>query len=998
MKRALLVAIAGAALLQTSVRAQPAPQALSFFKNYFVTGDYVVGGVNLRGTGVAGIASGTIDLSGLTETDIPTGADLVAAFLYWETVETANSGSGAAGATFQGNDISGIAKILNPTGTAPCWSSGGGTGGADGGAHKLFVRRADVLRFIPIDQTTGKRVVKTQFQVTLADGGTGNVVPSTAGASLVVVFKDPSRPLSSIVIYDGGYTMDNATDFMNRTITGFYDAGVSPGISNISAKITHLVGDGSTAKSEVLRFGSGTTATTQIALNPFKGLSATPTASDPAWDNVTFDVSGLVAQDASAVTTRVDHDSFTPFDCLSWGAIIFRTTVQDTDNDGLLDAWELDHGTSPLVDPTGRALPNLFAAGARYNHKDVFVEIGAMKTTGTTSNPLQGSMLAHNHTPSQAALDLVGDAFKNAPVSNPDGVSGIKIHFDVGNQYQTIPGSHPAVADPYIVPTAVARGSLGEEIGETACVSSATQSCLFANYPGTVGWKSGFHALRDQSLNYPDEASCTAAETQWTQYLTGATTTPPATPDCLRRFDHVRKDMFHYALFAHAIGIERLDPATGLPIAENDASGNFVSYEPRNVSGTADGGGSGGGDLMVTLGFWDDLLGTSFMQASTLMHELGHNFRFRHGGGGPVMVSGVLTAQPNCKPNYESVMSYLFQMAGLPCDPASASPQCTGHFPGDVVLDYSRQALGGAANPLNENSLKELTPPELSGMIYRTRWFSPTSTLDVAQGTALAGRRCDGTLVKTGETKLYRIEGTSLTSVDWNGNLVIDGGTFTGGQDVNNNGGPDTNVVPNKLTDGPFSGFNDWAAIDLRQIGSRRNIASQGGPLSLDQGQGDNGQGDNGQGDNGQGDNGQGDNGQGDNGQGDNGQGDNGQGDNGAPVGDVDLDIARSQGNAPIQLPLALGKNSIIVKWTAPHVDSKMVINYFVYRVTGSAVTPATLPTKVLVMSNPVSGSTFTLTDTTVKNNTTYTYWVQAQFSIGGPLSLVSNFQTIFNK
>src|SRR6266853_1922903 len=71
--------------------------ALQFFKNYFVTGDYVVGGVGLRGQGVndpttaaiagtvgtnvTSFATGTIPMKG-----VPQGADIVAAFLYWEII------------------------------------------------------------------------------------------------------------------------------------------------------------------------------------------------------------------------------------------------------------------------------------------------------------------------------------------------------------------------------------------------------------------------------------------------------------------------------------------------------------------------------------------------------------------------------------------------------------------------------------------------------------------------------------------------------------------------------------------------------------------------------------------------------------------------------------------------------------------------------------------------------------------------------------------------
>ena len=37
------------------------------------------------------------------------------------------------------------------------------------------------------------------------------------------------------------------------------------------------------------------------------------------------------------------------------------------------------------------------------------------------------------------------------------------------------------------------------------------------------------------------------------------------------------------------------------------------------------------------------------------MHELGHTFGLGHGGD----------AMPNCKPNYLSVMNYMFQLGGL---------------------------------------------------------------------------------------------------------------------------------------------------------------------------------------------------------------------------------------------------------------------------------------------------------------------------------------------
>ena len=112
---------------------------------------------------------------------------------------------------------------------------------------------------------------------------------------------------------------------------------------------------------------------------------------------------------------------------------------------------------------------------------------------------------------------------------------------------------------------------------------------------------------------------------------------------------------------------------------------------------------------------------------------------------------------------------------------------------------------------------------------------------------------------------MFSIQGTTAVGpIDWNANGMADIGTYS--QDINFNRGPNPFLNPATSTDGPFSGFNDWANIDLRQVGSRRNVVSSGsgGALSLDMGLGDFGLGDFGLGDFGLGDFGLGDFGLGD--------------------------------------------------------------------------------------------------------------------------------------
>jgi hypothetical protein len=661
-------------------------------------------------------------------------------------------------------------------------------------------------------------------------------------------------------------------------------------------------------------------------------------------------------------------------DCVSWSAIILSTEVQDTDGDGLLDAWETAPPPIDATDPTHlHRLPNLAAMGANPNAKDLFVEIGYLYTSGFGSanapDVTYGGVPkpAHTHLPTKDALEMVGQAFEHAPVP-------INVHFDVGpSLYQD---------SKYVIHGALARG--GEAIVETAC-DSIDPKCQYPNHPGTVGWKRGFRFLRDQILSepLPPVPPATGEEDQCDA---------PGNP-CVRRFDHNRRDMFRYALFAHSLGL----PVE--PCENPDGSSNAVCQTtnpnfkiPRTNSGIAD---FPGGDLMVTLGAFDDPdgkpVGKPFMQASTLAHEMGHTFELTHAG------VPLVPREPNCKPNYLSVMNYLFQLRGLIDDN------------GAPVLDFSRQKLPA----LNEFTLSQgaglgfdLESP-FEAAKYRTGWYAPKASSylkDFVGGEAKG--HCDGTPLLTDaagtllEPAMVRVDAASAAgAIDWNANGTTTLDTVSP-QDINFNGiinSDQTLPVPPPVLN---AGSNDWVNIHLNQTGGRRNVggifadpAANGrltlGPLSLDIGRSDIGRSDIGRSDIGRSDIGRSDIGRSDIGSGDLGQGDIGRSDIGRsdigrsdigrgafgggdldvgapnePVGELDLATFKAavgnQPTPPNTLKACLtddgecasegGNRPVLLTWQAPNVGK--ATSYSIYRFVvdpAAEFPPGTLPGNSLI-------------------------------------------------
>ena len=278
----------------------------------------------------------------------------------------------------------------------------------------------------------------------------------------------------------------------------------------------------------------------------------------------------------------------------------------DTDADDLLDVWELCGVDADADGSVDLVLPN-----ADPERKDLYVELDAMV----------------GHVPTQAALDAVVAAFADAPIGNPDGSTGLSLHF-VGS---ADPAAPDAACDPCVDESDLAAVAWGDLWG-------------------------GFQAEKANRFGSPAErAHPNAAAILEAKRLT-----------------------FRYGISAQS----------------------FTGVKDSVVVTTASGLGEyGGNDFMVTpsaaLG---DRPVTDDAMAGTIMHEIGHTLYLGHGGD--------QDDDPfNFKPNYHSVMNYLWQM------PVPNHELGEGSLADDALRQlrdsWELRYSDGSMNDLDETALDE---------------------------------------------------------------------------------------------------------------------------------------------------------------------------------------------------------------------------------------------------------------------------------------------------
>lgn len=365
--------------------------SLKRFKTWNINGGYVSAGVGMRNKGY-----GTITLSG-----IPTGATVKEAYLYWNILSSSNASVNARG-YINGKKVSG--KLIGTSGS-PCWGPP---------SFRSRTYRATVTGIVKSNGVFSL----TGFASGLTNGASPQSTdpgPMLEGASLVVIYTAPGYPKTQIFLYDGAaLALPYSSNSASTTIGSFN------GYSSYWAYTTFIAADGQPFP-EVIKINNQT-----MSAVSFEG------GAGQFWDNDANSSSNLLNRSISIgnmlpantkkITVSIDHSGQSGLlDCVVHVAQVLSVSNadKDSDGDGLKDGWEFygyDYGSNGTIDV------NLPALGATPLHKDLFLEIDWMSSSGD-----------NHHRPNDTVVNAIVNTFAQGPVKNPDGLPGVRLVIDRSN-------------------------------------------------------------------------------------------------------------------------------------------------------------------------------------------------------------------------------------------------------------------------------------------------------------------------------------------------------------------------------------------------------------------------------------------------------------------------------------------------------------------------------------------------------------------------------------
>ena len=514
-----------------------------------------------------------------------------------------------------GGDVTGTVDVFDQTGFKLTsfdgdytLADGFASGDVNGDGVDEILVAGDVTGTIDIFDVSGTKLNSFDGDFTLSDGfAVGDV--TGGGPDEILVAGDVT---GTIDIFDFNGNKLNSFDGDFTISDGFAVGDVIAGGSDeilVAGDVTGVV--------DIFDFNGNKLASFDGNYTISDGFAVGDVGGDGIDDIViSGDVTGVIDVFNAAGTKT---DSFDGNFTINDGLAIGRNPYPDADLDGLLDSWEtvgLD------ADGDGTIDVDLPSFGADPQHKDLFLELDI--ETGAA--------------PTRADINAMKAAFAAAPLSNPDGTTGVTLHVDTGS-----------LVDPAAIEgQALGTCADGVDNGGDGLVDGAdTNDCNFL----------------DGSVEDPAAADCTnGSDDDGDGLVDGADT------DCL-----VGDNLGGGGVLGFAVGACNLDSnfyaAKASSFNTNRAlafryaiSGNLAS----GCTGTGGQGEIGGNDFIE---FNHD--------GGTIMHELGHNLDLHHGGD----------VDNNCKPNFVSGMNYDRQFG-------------ISRAGGGIIIDYSppRIALDGSTS------------------------------------------------------------------------------------------------------------------------------------------------------------------------------------------------------------------------------------------------------------------------------------------------------------
>jgi hypothetical protein len=366
------LALLAAALLAPAASAQLAPYARGTVTTVNdLRGSFVAAGTALRGTG----GSGVIVISG-----IPFGSTVKEAVLYWTILGDDPMPAGADSIQLDTETFTGT--LIGST-ASPCQSM-----------DRAYVFRADVTYWISGD---GGYTVSNAL-----DSGNPSVGPVAEGASLVVLYSNPSLGNRDFALVDGAALTDTPGTFASTTVTGF---NASTPVTGASAAF--IVADGEASLSDSTLVNGFV-----VGVNALNGSDAP--GGVEYWDTDLYDVSAVMTGGSTSVPLAVAQGD----DCVVWAASPLAVV-----------------SPLPSVDVVTENLTPIVVAGSNFrmrvtatNNTGANVPLTANIDVFRASGQHLGSMLLNKNATAPASAAAQKTFQVRIPASLPAGFRGIPLY------------------------------------------------------------------------------------------------------------------------------------------------------------------------------------------------------------------------------------------------------------------------------------------------------------------------------------------------------------------------------------------------------------------------------------------------------------------------------------------------------------------------------------------------------------------------------------------